>query len=178
MDDYFGNPAKIIVAKVRRGTTIWSKQRHLKSTCSYVDMSSADNVEEKLFDFYTQGSVEYSALLLASTVGVFSPFAILVSYSNRINIATEIVLGLIYLTFSVASGFSLTRPVGNVWLLYTVMPKQIRGEHNELASESLMCSTLTSEGIMNLKRYARLLETLVFLMPIIIYMLLLLSWIM
>ena len=153
------------------------KQRYLKSIGNHVNMSGAEAVEEKLFEFYTQGSVEYSALLLASTLGVFSPFAILVSYAGRINFASEIILGVIYLAFSVASGFSLSRLVGNVWLLYTVMPKQMRDKHNELASKFDVFNLGKSERVMSLEKHAGLIERLVFLLPILIYVFLLLSWV-
>lgn len=131
-----------------------------------------DDIDEKLFEFYTQGSVEYSALLLASTLGVFSPFQVLSSHSIHSNFATDVLI-LVYALFSIASGFSLTRLIGNVWLLYTVMPSRMREQHIELASKYDVFNLGRSQRVMSFDRHAKAIECIAFLLLPSIYFVLL-----
>ena len=135
-------------------------------------MSDDSDVQQKLFEFYTQGSVEYSALLLASTLGVFSPYAALGSGSH-LSVGVKIVLGLVYVAFSFASGFCLSRLIGNVWLLYAVMPKSMKDEHDRLASKLDVFNLGKDRRLIGLEKYAKLIEYVAFFGPPLVYLLLL-----
>lgn len=83
--------------------------------------------------------------------------------------AAKLVLGLVYVFFSFASGFSFTRLIGNVWLLYVVMPKAMKQRHDSLAAKFDVFNLGKSDRIMKLDKHAKSIEYIAFFGPPAIY---------
>lgn len=138
-------------------------------------METDDQTKRDLFNFYTQGSLEYSALLLTSTLGVLAPLSLIQSGLGKIGPAFAALLITLYVVFSFASGFSLSRLIGNVWLLYTMMPSKARDKNEELASRYDYFNLGRRNRIMRLENHAKAIEWVAFLGPPVFYILLLVS---
>jgi hypothetical protein len=138
-------------------------------------METDGQTARDLFNFYTQGSLEYSALLLTSTLGVLTPLSLIQSGGGRIGPTFGVLLIILYVVFSFASGFSLSRLIGNVWLLYTVMPPGARDANRKLSKNLDYFSLGRSDRIVGLDRHAVAIEWIAFLGPPSFYILLLVA---
>ncbi len=98
-------------------------------------MSSVDDSLE-VFRFYVDGFVQYSLLLVASTVGVFSPLLVVVS--PHVGGFFLDMLVFVYLVFSVASGYCLSRLVGILALMIKAMPEEMRKIHFSLVGTDFL----------------------------------------
>ena len=99
-------------------------------------MTSEDS---QAFNFYVQGLLQYSALLLTATIGVFSPLTILTT-APLLGFWTKILLWFTYFIFTILSGVCGTKLAASFWSMHRVMPTPViesRGKSYDLIFDKL-----------------------------------------